>query len=333
MAGYRFVTRRVPTFYFIGVTTGQSSIMRIFPLWARELGRPEVVIEGVDCRIHDDPERYRRVVAQIKYDPLSLGALVTTHKIDLLEAARDMFDYLDPYAQVCGEVSCISKRNGALEGHARDPISAGLSLDAVLGEDAGEYTRFARTGRMSTSGEVLCFGAGGSAAAIALHLIHKHNPSERPRRFVVVNRSPGRLDRLQRMVEGLETDIAFQYICNQDPRRNDEIMAGMPARSVVINATGMGKDTPGSPITGAGLFPMGGVAWELNYRGALDFMQQALAQQASRRLTVEGGWRYFLHGWTQVIAQVYHVTIGLELFERLGAIAAEVGRPQPYTGT
>jgi shikimate 5-dehydrogenase len=130
------------------------------------------------------------------------------------------------------------------------------------------------------------------------------------------------------MVEGLETDIAFQYICNQDSRRNDEIMAGMPARSVVINATGMGKDTPGSPITGAGLFPMGGVAWELNYRGALDFMHQALAQQASRRLTVEDGWRYFLHGWTQVIAQVYHVTIGLELFERLEELAAEAGKPR-----
>jgi len=329
MAGYRFVTRRVPTFYFIGVTTGQSSIMRVFPLWTRELGRPEVVIEGVDCRIHDDPERYRRAVAQIKYDPLSLGALVTTHKIDLLEAARDMFDYLDPYAQVCGEVSCISKRNGALEGHAKDPISAGLSLDAVLGEGY-----FARTGLMQgmysspTSGEVLCFGAGGSAAAIALHLIYKRSPGDCPGRFVVVNRSPGRLDRLQRMVEGLETDIAFQYICNQDSRRNDEIMAGMPARSVVINATGMGKDTPGSPITGAGLFPMDGVAWELNYRGALDFMHQALAQQASRRLTVEDGWRYFLHGWTQVIAQVYHVTIGLELFERLEDIAAEAGKPR-----
>ena len=27
-----------PTMYFIGVTTGQSSIMRIFPIWAKALG-------------------------------------------------------------------------------------------------------------------------------------------------------------------------------------------------------------------------------------------------------------------------------------------------------
>mgnify|MGYP001290183903 CR=1 FL=1 len=82
------VTKTQPTFYFIGVTTGKSSIRKIFPKWMEVLGRPEVVLEGVDLKIHDEPENYRRVVTQIKEDPLSLGALVTTHKIDLVTAAR-----------------------------------------------------------------------------------------------------------------------------------------------------------------------------------------------------------------------------------------------------
>ncbi len=312
---YQIDTKGVPTFYFIGVTTGKSSIMKVFPVWAEEVGRPEIVLEGVDLRLHDEREAYRKAVAQIKYDPLSVGALVTTHKIDLLDAARDMFDYLDPYAQICGEVSCISKRDGALEGHAKDPISSGLSLDAVLGE-----SYFARTG-----GHVLCFGAGGSAVAIALHLINKPDPGDRPGRFVVVNRSPERLIRLQEMVESLDTDIAFEYIHNQYSQRNDEIMGGMPEGSIVINATGMGKDRPGSPITDAGLFPVSGIAWELNYRGELDFMHQALAQKESQQVTIEDGWLYFLHGWTQVIAQVLHITLDKALFERL-AIVAEAAR-------
>src|SRR5512133_3557250 len=101
---YPVVTKSVPTFYFIGVTTGKSSIMKVFPLWMKVLGREDVVIEGVDCKIHDDPEVYRKAVAQIKYDPLSLGSLVTTHKIDLLNAARDMFEYLDHYALITDEV-------------------------------------------------------------------------------------------------------------------------------------------------------------------------------------------------------------------------------------
>jgi shikimate 5-dehydrogenase len=311
---YDIVAKSVPTFYFIGVTTGQSSIMKVFPLWAKELGRPDVVIEGVDLKPHDEVEAYRRAVAQIKYDPLSLGALVTTHKIDLLDAARDMFDYLDPYAEICGEVSSISKRDGALEGHAKDPITSGLSLDAVLGDDY-----FARTG-----GEILCFGAGGSAVAISLHLINKDKPGDRPSRFVVVNRSTPRLDGLRAMVEGLDTDIDFEFIHNQDPARNDQIMEGMADGSVVINATGMGKDRPGSPVTDAGLFPVSGIAWELNYRGELDFMHQALAQQETRNVTMEDGWLYFIHGWTQVIAQVLHIEIDQVLLARLANVAETV---------
>ncbi len=311
---YQISTKKVPTFYFIGVTTAQSSIMKVFPLWARELGRSEVVIEGVDLKIHDKPEAYRQAVAQIKYDPLSLGALVTTHKIDLLNAAGDIFEYLDPYAEICGEISSISKRGAKLEGYAKDPISAGLSLDAVLGEDY-----FARTG-----GDILCFGAGGSAVAISLHLINKKKPGDRPGRFVVVNRSQSRLDHLKKMVDAQGAGIEFEYIHNQDPVRNNEIMAAMSAGSIVINATGMGKDRPGSPITGAGLFPKNGLAWELNYRGELDFMRQALAQVESRNVTIEDGWLYFLHGWTQVIAQVFHMPIEGQLFERLAEVAEVV---------
>lgn len=300
--------------YFVGVSTGQSSIRRVFPVWMKELGRPVVVLEGIDHRIHDKPEAYRRTVAQIKGDPLSLGALVTTHKIDLYEAARDLFDYLDPYAQTLGEVSSISKRDGSLQGHAKDPISAGLSLDAILGQ--GYFDR--------TGGEVLCFGAGGSAAATALHLINKKDRADRPRRFIVVNRSQGRLDRLEKMVASRPTDIVFEYICNQDPTLNDKIMGRLPERSVVINATGMGKDTPGSPITNAGLFPRRGVAWEFNYRGDLHFLHQARAQVATRELRAEDGWFYFLHGWTQVIAQVLDLTIEPAFFARLADLAKEV---------
>jgi shikimate 5-dehydrogenase len=291
--------------------------MRVFPRWMEAIGRPDVVIEGIDHAIHDDPEAYRRTVAQMKYDPLSLGALVTTHKIDLLEAARDMFDELHSSAVLTGEVSSISKRNGKLWGHAKDPLTGGLSLDAITGPGY-----FGRTG-----GEILCFGAGGSGKAISLHLISKKNPQDCPKRIIITNRSAGRLATLQAMVESLKTDIVFEYIQSADPARNDEIMAGMAEGSVVINATGMGKDTPGSPVTDNGLFPRNGIAWEINYRGELDFWHQAMAQKESRNLFVEDGWLYFLHGWLQVIAEVLHIEINQEMFDHLAKIAEELRPP------
>lgn len=300
-----------PTFYFIGVTTGQSAAQRIFPQWMRVLGRPEIVLQGVDFRIHDEPARYRQLVAAIKADPLALGGLITTHKIDLLAASHDLFEQLDPYAQLCTEISCIAKRGDSLVGYAVDPVADGRALDALVGE---EY--FGHTG-----GEILSLGAGGAAAALALHIVNKAAVTDRPRRFTLVDVAEERLAHVQAMIKQLPTDIEFRYLQHQDAQQNDALLAQLPPASVVINATGMGKDRPGSPITDAAEFPLLGIAWELNYRGTLDFMHQALRQQAERNLTVADGWVAFLHGWTGVIAHVLDIEITPERFEQMAEVA------------
>jgi shikimate 5-dehydrogenase len=89
----------------------------------------------------------------------------------------------------------------------------------------------------------------------------------------------------------------------------------------------MGKDRPGSPLTDSGTFPRDGVAWEINYRGELDFWHQAKAQEQERGLVVEDGWLYFLHGWTQHLSQVLHFELNEGIFTRLAETAAPL-RPK-----
>ena len=119
------------------------------------------------------------------------------------------------------------------------------------------------------------------------------------------------------MVDYLKTDIEIEYIQNSNPAVNDQIMARFPEHSVIINATGMGKDTPGSPITWQAQFPKHSIAWEFNYRGELDFMHQALVQVERNHVKVEDGWLYFVHGWTQVVSQVLHFDLTPALFDKL----------------
>ena len=301
--------------YFIGVTTTRSSIMRVFPEWSDILGLGAAIV-GYDAPIHAPAETYRFIVRHIKEDPLSMGALVTTHKIDLLEATHDLFDYLDPYAELCGEVSCISKRDGRLEGYAKDPISSGVAWQAFV--EPGHWGR--------TDGHVMCIGAGGAAVAISVYMAGLPEPVDRPQKFIIVNRSQPRLDTLQRIHARLNTDITFEYILNEDPARNDEIMASLPPGSMVINATGMGKDRPGSPVTDEGLFPEDGLIWELNYRGELGFLRQAERQAERRNLTVEDGWVYFVCGWSEAIAEVFHLELTPELFLELDRAATAIRR-------
>ncbi len=310
------------TFTFIGVTTARSAIMRIFPAWAEHLGLPNVVMAGADLPLHAPPERYRETVGVVRASPSQLGALVTTHKIDLFSACRDMFDFIDPYAELCGEVSSLSKRDGRLRAHAKDPISSGRALDEFI--EPGYWASPVAGGPP----EALLFGAGGSNLAITLYLMTGRAAPDRPRRIVVVNRSRPRLEsmravhaQLAEQHAGLGEQVKVEYVHNADPGQNDRLMAEMPPGSLVVNGTGMGKDSPGSPITDRGAFPEGARVWELNYRGELDFLGQARAQQASRSLLIEDGWRYFVHGWTCVMEEVFAIPMTPQLVGELSRIA------------
>lgn len=304
-----------PTFYFIGVTTGQSSIMKLFPLWAEALGLGDARIRGMDLAIHAEPEAYREAVFFIKNDPHSLGALVTTHKIDLYHAAKDLFDGLDDYAVMFEELSSISKDGGLLLGAAKDPVSSGLAMEAFIPD------RFWDKG-----GEAFIMGAGGSALAISSYLTKREHGDNVPSRIVISNRSQARLDSARELLGKIDTPVRFEYRLCPDPADNDLVLRGLPDYSLVINATGLGKDRPGSPLTDEAEFPEGSLVWELNYRGDLRFLHQANARKETRSLHVEDGWIYFLHGWTQVIQDVFRIRIDADAFRRLEEIALNMQR-------
>lgn len=316
VAGQTYPAADKPTMYFIGVTTHQSSIMRVFPRWAEYLRLGNVAIRGMNFMPHDRPEHYRAAVELIRRDPLSLGALVTTHKLDLLAACRAQFDELDEFADLMGEVSSISKQDGRLVGHAKDPITSGLALEAFLPPRYWE-----RTGS-----EALVLGAGGSAIAVTGYLLNKQHGPNRPARIRVTNRSPGRLEEMRHFHQRIGADLPLEYHHTPRPELADPILHSLPPGSLVINATGLGKDAPGSPLTDAARWPSNGIAWDFNYRGDLRFLEQARAQQQAQHLQTEDGWIYFIHGWTRVIAEVFHIDIATSgpQFDELSRIAAEM---------
>ena len=300
-----------PTLYFIGVTTGQSSIMKVFPKWADALGLKDAVIKGIDFAPHSSAEEYREAVTFIKNDPLSLGALVTTHKIDLFNTCKDLFEYVDPYAERLGEVSSISKKGGKLCAHAKDPISSGMALENFV--PANYWTQY--------DGDVLLLGAGGSTLAMSVYFAQEQFGANVPKRIIIANRSVPRLESAQAILDGINPKIHFEYIHNPTPADNDKTLASLKPHSLIVNATGLGKDGPGSPLTDDCVFPEDSLVWEINYRGDLLFKRQDEAQAQSRRLHVEDGWIYFIHGWTQVISEVFQIDIKGELLEKLSEIA------------
>ena len=312
-----------PTLHFIGVSTGQSSIMTVFPAWAEALGLGACAINGIDLPLHAPVRAYREVVSFIRDDPHAMGALVTAHKIDLLHASADLFDRLDAHARSLHEVSCLSKRDGKLIGHAKDPISARLSLQGIVRQ--GHWQRSAAAGGGC---DAFLIGAGGATTAITWNLMQPRHGDDGPRRIVVSDVNAARLDALRRFHRSFGSDAAVDYVLAASVERNDAILHALPEGSLVVNATGLGKDRPGSPLSADARFPRGGIVWELNYRGDLLFLDRAEAQALQSGLTTFDGWDYFLHGWTQVISEVFAIDIPPSgaVFERLSSLAGGAPR-------
>ncbi len=311
-----------PTLHFIGVTTAQSSIMKVFPAWAKHLGLGDAQMSGIDFPLHAPAADYRAAVEFLKHDPLSRGALVTTHKIDLYAACKDLFDEIDPLAKLMGETSCLSKRgrdHGRYVCQAKDPITSGLAIDGFL-----------RPGHLEHSGaEIFAMGAGGSTIAMTWHLMQRTRGLDRPSRVVVSDRSAARLDEIRHIHSQIDSGIACEYVVAAQVQDNDAVLQKLKPGAFVVNATGLGKDAPGSPLSEDAIFPERAIVWDLNYRGNLVFLDQARAQADERSLQVEDGWTYFIHGWTRVIAEVFHIDIPVSGpgFDALCEIAVQAGKP------
>ena len=297
---------------FIGVSTGSSSIMSVFPKWAELLELPTGNLIGHDLPMDAAPAQYRAMVEQIRDDPNHRGALVTTHKMNVFAAASDLFDELDPFAVSCSEISSISKRGDRLIGRAKDPLTVDLALNDFLPGD-----HFARTGAA-----VVILGAGGSGTALSWALAER---ADAPSKITVTARDDDKLDHLREVHRQHGTpDGLISYVRTDTVQDAAALVASAPAGSLIVNATGLGKDRPGSPLPDDVAFPEDAWVWEFNYRGSLEFLHQARAQDAARGLHVVDGWRYFIHGWSQVVADVFEIDLTPQIVERLAEAAESV---------
>ena len=299
---------------FVGVDTAHSSIQKVFPLWADHLGLPSRELRGFDIPLGAPDAVYRDVVERIRDDDGQAGALVTTHKMRIFEAAGDLFDDVDDFARACGEVSSIAKRSGRLAGAAKDPVTVGLALDDVV-----PSTYFA-----DTRAELVCLGAGGSGVALSWHLAHR---LDTPAKVTLVGRTRRSLDHARAIHErgGIDTSgFVYHALDERDPLGDaTTLVSAAGEAAVIVNATGLGKDRPGSPLAGGVVFPLRARVWEFNYRGSLEFLHQARAQEQSRELTVVDGWVYFIHGWSQVVADVFDIPMPPSVVAELAEIAAQ----------
>lgn len=289
-----------PLILFVGVSTSGSLAHRFFDHWAAALGQPWT-LRGLDLPADTPTAAYQNLASAMLANPAVRGAVVTAHKLRLHRACRPLLSRQDPMADLIGEVNALV--SGAyLAAHARDPSSLTQVLPGLV----------RRTGAATLAElDVLCLGAGGSAAALLLasqidltghENEHQLAPrGDRPAQLTFADIDRTALDGLRRVVDraGIQRDrVTFVHVAA--PADADALVAARQGRALVINATGLGKHSAGSPVTDNAPFGPSVTAWDFNYRGPLTFLRQAAAK-GSR--TVDG-WDYFLAGWAGALCAI-----------------------------
>jgi shikimate 5-dehydrogenase len=283
----------VQSIKFIGVATAGSLALTAFPRWARTLGLDATIV-GVDVPRDAPPELWRALLNEIRDDPECLGAVITSHKTAVYRNARDEFSSLDVLAEECREINSIRSRDGELHGYARDPVSVGRVADEIW---------------PNLSGDLLCIGCGGTAIALARHLLERGQRG----RLHFVDRAHDQARRFEETVA--DPRVTARYT----PGPYDALVADSRPGTLIVNATGAGKDNEGSPVTDRVWFPPRTAFWELNYRGDLRMLAAARAQAADHGLSVHDGKSLFCHGWAAALAAITDIPDHPKLAARFSA--------------
>ncbi|GAB2829257.1 shikimate dehydrogenase [Actinoallomurus bryophytorum] len=297
------------TMLFVGVSTGGSAALSLFPTWTTKLGLAASLV-GVDLPLDASPNEYRAVVDRVAGDRHVSGALVTSHKVAMYEACGHEIKTWMPAARRLKEVGVLFRdSDGAIGADANDFFSTREVSSALLSERE----------RFAADGIALILGAGGAGTALAHTL--SADPSLGCRQIRVLDIDEERVAVLRDKVIGWDNPVPVQVeACG---RVSDALVSSLPEGSLIVNATGLGKDRPGSPVTPSVILPLHSVVWDFNYRfvmqGEPNFFQIANDQASDRHLEVEDGWRYFLWGWAFAVSRIFEIPDANTVFAAIAA--------------
>lgn len=276
-------------FAFVGVTTRSSAVVKVFRAWCDILG-VNWTLAHWDLAINSPSSEYDKIVSNFRSNDVA-GGLVTTHKTNLFSYEWRNLDLVEPLSIILNEVGVIFKRDGELCGGVSDVRSGGIILESLTASQAW----------LEGNRHVYILGAGGAGLA-ALWNLGGMGIGE-AKRITIVEPNIERRGLAERLSSSSSFQCPTTVVAGKDGQA-DSYINSLERGPLIINATGLGKDRPGSPVSSNFIFPQSAVVWDFNYRGELEFLGQAEKQAKERNLSVHDGFQYFACGWSVVMSRV-----------------------------
>jgi shikimate dehydrogenase len=148
----------------------------------------------------------------------------------------------------------------------------------------------------------------------------------RPRRVIATDVRRSRLEGLRDVIAELAPGLPLELRLTAAEEPAIDELADIAVGSLIVNATGLGKDQPGAPVRLPARWPAEAVVWDLNYRGALPFLRDTARQADRRGLRVHDGWSLFIHGWAEALAAIFARPVTNDERSRMRAAAERLRR-------
>lgn len=299
--------------HFLGITTGGSAVRKVFPAWMGLLGI-DAELTTTDLPAGSSAASYRDFFGMIRDDPAALGAVITAHKTAVYGHAADLFTYIDQPSHQFEEISVVSRNARGLDGTVVEPKSITTTLEQMGGRER----------LLGPDRDVAIFGAGGTAVSLLAVLSSTQWPTAcRPRQVHLVDVSLDRLQHAYGLATSGENPLQVEMLHSPGSIQLSDL-GQMPDGSLIINATGLGKDKPGTPFALPARWPHAAHVWDLNYRGELLALEEARNAAPEKNLTAHDGWLLFINGWAEALSRIFNMHIHHELRGQMNQLAQEV---------
>jgi shikimate dehydrogenase len=284
-------------FAFVGVTTKKSAINNFFPLWIKFLDA-DCTLVGIDIALDASLSQYDGFLEQFLSDQW-IGALITTHKSKIFHKLdSNGYANLTDRAKLLEEASVIYKNaNSEIFGDATDPDAILPILSRLLSDERW----------LSGCLQILIMGGGGAGLALFYTIV---SSGIIVKKIVITESDPLRRQFLIKKVDEIVRKFKSEILTEiTDSQNSDKTITELGSGALIVNATGMGKDLPGSPIRNPDNIFNNSIIWEFNYRGELKFLNDCVKIRDHKNLLIEDGWYYFIHGWANVLCTALNKTV------------------------
>lgn len=278
-----------PTVYVVGERPADAPFRALIETALKTLKLGSCTIEDL-LTAPDVSAADRGAILEFLQDEYNArGAFIAGQASQFLDEASDAYDEIDDACLLLGEVGVVVRRPGLLRATAPRLAAATRAVDRILPGDTPE---------------LLILGAGPDARAVAA-AVSMGACNARPEKVTIASTDAKGLADVRQRIESRVNQGELEIRHVESPTEHDRLLALMPPRSAVINAS-RNEYGANAVVGGAALFPGKSIVCDLLApAGESRILAEAVQQRSASELSIHDARIYRLERRVAILQSMF----------------------------